>query len=411
MDKLTILKDYFGYDGLKKEQEEIIDTILEGRDAIGLLPTGYGKSLTFQIPALLFSGLTIVICPLISLMQDQVEALKDKYIKAEFINSTQDRAMQENIYKRVLAGNVKILYLAAERLLTNRLLEVALGVEVSLIVCDEAHTLLWSEDFRFALGRINEFINRLPNRPPVLALTATATNNTIERIEELLELKAPRVVIGDCDRKNIFYSIIKSKNKDDDLIKILKADKRKTIIYCLTIKSCEHVQELLSKNGINSRAYHGRLVNKSKAIIQNDFTRGRLNIIICTNAFGMGVDIPDIRLVIEYDMPASIEDFSQQTGRASRDGKYAEAILLFNLDDIKTIEYFISSIEENGRGYRVLRRIKNDRLNKMDKMLELCIGRKCIHKYIANYFGIKHNGHCGMCSNCVKVKGSKKGRI
>ena len=271
MDKIEILKEYFGYSSLKPEQERIIDTIFAGKDAIGLLPTGYGKSLTYQIPALIFDGLTIVISPLISLMQDQVIELKERFIKAEYINSLQDSYEIDSVYRQIDRGNVKILYVSAERLLTKRFIEMAMKTEISLIVVDEAHTLLWSEDFRFALGRINEFIKLLKNRPPILAVTATATNNTVDKIKKLLELKSPTLVIGDMDRKNIFYNMIVTKDKDGDLIKILTGYKEKCIIYCLTIKACLHVRELLKKINIRAMIYHGKLSGSEKKATLEDF--------------------------------------------------------------------------------------------------------------------------------------------
>ena len=404
---MDILKEYFGYNSLKPEQEEIIDNILNGKDVIGLLPTGYGKSLTYQIPALLFDGLTIVISPLISLMQDQVEELKEKFIRAEYINSLLDRYEIDSVYNDIKRGRVKILYVSAERLLTKRFIEVIQEVEVSFIVCDEAHTLLWSEDFRFALGRINEFIKLFNKRPKILAVTATATNNTIKKIKEMLELKNPYVVVGDADRKNIFYNMIVTKNKDKDLLKIFGGYNNKAIIYCLTIKACFHVREVLKKVGIDGLVYHGKLTSKDKKRTLQEFKEKKVGVVISTMAFGLGINISNIRLVVLYDIPSSIEDFQQETGRGSRDGEYAEAVMLFNLDDIKTCEYFISNIEYNNRSVKEVNRIKKDRLKKLDSMVELCFSRKCIHKKIANYFGISHPGNCNMCSSCFKGKRKK----
>ena len=213
MDKIDVLKYYFGYGKLKKEQEDIIDFVLDNNDIIGLLPTGYGKSITFQIPALILDGITLVITPLIALMQDQVRNLKDRLIPAEYINSLLSIEEQENVYKKVKLGKIKILYVSAERLESKKFKEEIKNIEISMIVADEAHTLLWSEDFRIALGHIPKFIENLNKRPKMMALTATATKETVKKITELLNLNNPKIVIGDCDRKNIFYKIVKTKNK------------------------------------------------------------------------------------------------------------------------------------------------------------------------------------------------------
>lgn len=405
MNKNELLKYYFGYDKLKKEQEDIIDNILDCKDVIGLLPTGYGKSITFQLPSLMLDGLTLVISPLIALMQDQVINLKNNSIKAEYINSLQEKEEQELIYEKLKRGKIKILYVAAERLQNKRFLSEILNINIDLLVCDEAHTLLWSEDFRHALGEIPNFILKLKKRPKMLALTATATNNTISKITELLKLNNPILIKGNPDRENIFYKIINTKDKDRDLYFYIKNKLNcHILIYCLTIKKVIHVYEYLKSKGFNVLMYHGEMESNVKKENLIKYKNYESNIIVCTNAFGMGIDIPDIRYVIEYDMPSSIEDFSQQTGRASRDGKMAEAILLFNINDIKTIEYFIENIVDDSKDIKEIKRIKNDRRTKLDNMVKLAISNRCIHKSISEYFGIKYNNKCNMCSNCVKSK-------
>ena len=402
---MQILKSYFGYDNLKEEQEKIINNVIKRKDTIGLLPTGFGKSLTFQIPALLFEGVTIVITPLIALMQDQVINLKGKGVKAEYINSLQSEDDQNIIYSRLKHNKIKILYVSAERLKSKRFLNEIEKVDIDFLVCDEAHTLLWSEDFRHALGEIPAFIKRLPKRPRILALTATATSNTTEKITKLLELDNPDVVIGDCDRKNIFYDIKKTHDKDRDLFFYLKRKQGlHGLVYCLTIKNVVHVYEYLKSKGFNVLKYHGAMDSNEKKEALELYKNNMCDIIVCTNAFGMGIDIPDIRYVVEYDLPANIEDFMQQTGRGSRDGKRAEGVVLFNINDVKTIDYFIDHIEDPEKSDKEIIKIKNDRRNKLDKMVELCMSSKCIHKSVSEYFGIKHPGKCGMCINCVPSK-------
>lgn len=402
MDKNETLKYYFGYDKLKEEQEKIIDSVLVGNDTIGILPTGFGKSITFQLPALMFAGITIVVTPLIALMQDQVMELKQKNIYAEYINSLQTREEQENIYERLLKYKIKILYVSAERLLNEEFINLIKKIKIDFFVCDEAHTLLWSEDFRKALGQIPIFIKKLAYKPKMLALTATATTKTINKIIKLLELNNPNIILNNCDRTNIFYRIIKTNNKDLELLNYIK-DKNDNhiLIYCLTIKNVIHVYNLI-KDKYNPLVYYGSLEKEKKKYALEAYRKNKSNIIICTNSFGMGINIKDIRYVIEYDIPSSIEDFVQQIGRASRDGKYAEGLVLFNLNDIKTIEYFINNIDDEQKDYNDIIDIKRDRIDKLDKVVNLCLSNKCIRKQIGNYFGFKVNKKCMMCSNCVK---------
>ena len=400
--KNEILKSYFGFDNLKPEQALIIDSILEGHDTIGLLPTGYGKSICFSIPSLILDGLTIVITPLISLMADQVNNLKKRFIKAEYINSLQTEIEKNIIYERIKRGKVKILFVAGERLLVNKFIEAIKDLEISLIVFDEAHTLLWSEDFRLSLAKVPLFINKLKKRPPILALTATATNITLAKINQLLNLNNPNLIIGNPDRLNIFYRIIKTSNKETKLLSYLSCHKEKGLIYTLTIKTCEYLYYELKELGYNVGLYHGALEPEEKKIVQEKYTKGEINLMVATNAFGMGIDIPDIRFVVEYDLPQSIEDFVQQIGRGSRDGLMAEGILLFDIRDISTNEYFIDHIKNDNITSKELAKIKLDRYKKLDKMIELALSNKCIHQMISIYFNHPHNGKCMMCSNCKK---------
>lgn len=400
--KNEILKYYFGYDSLKEEQSKIIDSVLANNDTIGLLPTGYGKSICFNIPALLLDGLTLVITPLISLMQDQVKNLKNKFIKAEYINSLQTETEKNQIYNKLLNDKIKILFVSGERLLNKRFIDIVNKIKISLIVCDEAHTLLWSEDFRQSLKYIPNFIEKLNERPPILALTATATKITIMKITDILKLNNPNLIIGDCDRKNIFYRIIKTNNKERSLLSYLSRNKTKGIIYTLTIKNAEYLYYELKELGYNVGLYHGELDSDEKKLNQINFTNGIYNLMVATNAFGMGIDIPDIRFVVEYDLPQSIEDFMQQTGRGSRDGKYAEGVLLFDIRDISTNEYFIDNIKNDSIDNHELNLIKLDRYQKLDRMIELGLSKKCIHQLISEYFSKKHPGKCNMCSNCKK---------
>ncbi len=404
MDKIEVLKSYFGFDKLKPEQEEIVDSILAGNDTIGLLPTGFGKSITFQLPSLILDGLTIVISPLVALMADQVNSLKKKGIRAEFINSLLDSSLKQRIYRKLRLGQIDILYVSAERLENDYFLSIILKLNISLIVCDEAHTVLWSDDFRISIGKINEFVKKLDKRPVLLALTATATNATVNKIIECIGLNNPKIVSALFDRKNIYYDVKRSDKKLNELIAYVSKHKDELgIIYCLTIRNCKYVYDYLTKMGFKAGYYYGTLEANEKDYMQNMFTNHEIKIMICTNAFGMGIDIPDIRYVIEFDLPSSIEDFLQQTGRGSRDGKYREAVLLFSVNDIKTSNYFIENIEINDRSAKEIELIKKSKYKKLEKMIEFATTRKCLHKYVVEYFGQKYDEkRCNMCINCKK---------
>ena len=401
MDKYYYLKKYFGFDKLKQEQELIIDSILDGNDTIGLLPTGFGKSITFQLPSLMLQGITIVISPLVALMADQVNNLKKKGIRAEFINSLLDNDEKNRIYKKLRYGLIDILYVSAERLENEYFLRIILNLDISLIVCDEAHTVLWSEDFRLSIGKINQFVYKLKKRPVLLALTATATSQTVNKIIDCIGLKNPKIVKALFDRDNIYYDVIRTDKKLNELIAFVSKHKNELgIIYCLTIKNCKYVYNYLKEMGFNVGYYYGTLEKNDKEYMQNNFSNHNIKIMVCTNAFGMGIDIPDIRYVIEYDLPSSIEDFLQQTGRASRDGKNAIALLLFSVEDIKTANYFIENIEID-KPKDELEKIKKSKYKKLEKMIEFATTRKCLHKFILEYFNQEsEKKKCMMCINC-----------
>lgn len=401
MEYIDILQAYYGFTSLKAEQKEIIDSVVEGKDTIGLLPTGFGKSITFQIPALVFEGTCIVVTPLIALMEDQVHNLKQKGIYAEQIHSLQDEMIQSQIYKRLREGKIKLLYVSAERLQTKRFIEEIKSIHVSLLVLDEAHTLTWSEDFRVALAYIPRFVESLGYRPIHLALTATATPSIIDKIKVYLNLANPKIVSADFDRKNIFYRVAKPKNKLLYLKRYIHSRLESSgIIYCMTIRSVEYLYDHLIEEGYNVGMYHGQLEAVQKEHMQKDFTDQRVKIMICTNAFGMGIDIPFIRYVIEYEIPKSLEDFSQQSGRAARDGGLAECVILFDLKDIDTANYFIENIRNKDKTEKEIQKIKKERRAQLDEMIKFCFTRKCLHSYLSSYFGQRGVRRCMMCSNC-----------
>ncbi len=404
MDIYYYLNKYFNFNKLKPEQEQIINSILNNKDTIGLLPTGFGKSITFQLPSVILDGITLVISPLIALMADQVNSLKKRGIRAEFINSLLTKEEISKVYRMIRYKTIDILYVSAERLENDYFLNVILKSNITLVVVDEAHTILWSDDFRIAIGHIGEFVKKLNKRPAILALTATATDTTIKKIINSIGLNDPLIVSALFDRPNIFYDIKRCEKKLNGLISYISNHKNELgIIYCLTIKNCKYVYNYLKEMGFNVGYFYGTLDNDEKYYMLNSFSNHEIKIMVCTNAFGMGIDIPDIRYVIEYDLPSSIEDFLQQTGRASRDGKYREALLLFNVNDIKTYNYFIENMDSLDRTKEEIEIIKKSKYKKLDKMIEFATTRKCLHRYVVEYFGQKYdNKKCMMCINCKK---------
>lgn len=393
MDKL--LKKYFGYDHFKEPQEKIIKEVLMGHDVIGLLPTGYGKSITFQIPALLLEGITIVITPLIALMEDQVGALKKKEIPAEFLNSSQTELEQAAIYQLIQKNKLKLLYVSPERLLNRKFKEMIFKIQISLVVIDEAHTILWAEDFRKAYANIRDFIENITPAPKKMALTATAPPLTVKKIVHYLGFQNPKIIEAAVDRTNLFYKVVVTKNKLAKLISYIKNKKNvKGIIYCLTRLETEKLSRILKSKGIDNRIYHGGLDSKLKSQHYQEFKDGLCTLMICTNAFGMGIDIPDIRYVINYELPQSIEDLVQQMGRASRDGAYGEGIVFFDFKDIKTIRYFIQRMED--------KTVRKEQTKKLSLMMEYCLSKQCRHQLISRYFGQKIKKCKCTCDNCKK---------
>ena len=396
MKKEEILLKYYGYKGFRNPQDLIIDSVLDGNDTIALLPTGFGKSVTFQVPALMLEGLTIVVSPLISLMVDQVNSLNKRNIPAIALNSNISLYEQRAIYKELLRGKYKLLYVSAERLQNEYFISQMKELNVSLFVVDEAHTILWGEGFREAFLYINHFVKSLNNRPIILSLTATATSNTIEKIKYYMELDNPKIVSINSDRENIFYRVIKTKDKNKQLLAYLSFNKnKKGIIYTLTRRKTTEISKFLTQNNINNVIYHGGLSVEEKKEYQESFGKNGNNVIICTNAFGMGIDIPDIRFVICYDIPSSIEDLSQQIGRAARDGAYAEGIVFFDFKDINTLNYFIESSDVNEK-------VKNDLRKKKEDIIDFCLSKKCRHQLLCSYFGNEIKRCLNKCDNCKK---------
>lgn len=390
-----ILKEYFGYDCLREPQEEVIQEVLKGYDVIALFPTGFGKSITFQLPALLLEGMTIVITPLIALMEDQVAALKKKEIAAAFLNSSQTIEEQNTIYQHISKNKIKLLYVSPERLQNFKFQQFIIEKKISLVVTDEAHTILWADDFRKSFAHIKDFIEKIDPAPKRMALTATATPLTLKKIIQYLDLQNPKIIQIDMDRKNLFFGVKRSSNKLADLLSYIKKNKDKRgIIYCLTRATTESLSLALTHKGIVNRIYHGGLEERIKFQSYQDFKDGNCRLMICTNAFGMGIDIPDIRFVIHYELPQSLEDLVQQMGRASRDGAYGEGIVLFDFRDLQTVRYFIHKIANQ--------QVKKEKENKLSSIVQYCLSKKCRHQLVSRYFGQNVKKCECKCDNCKK---------
>lgn len=407
MNKNDILSNYFGYETFREGQEQLIDSILNGRDVLGIMPTGAGKSICYQIPAMLMDGIALVVSPLISLMRDQVSSLVQSGIPAAFLNSS----LNENQYRKALSnamtGMYKIIYVAPERLFTESMMRLAQSMKISMVTVDEAHCVShWGQDFRPSYLAISAFVNALPYRPIVSAFTATATAKVREDIVRLLELENPDTVITGYDRKNLFFSVIEPENKRESLLAAIRSHyEESVIVYCSTRKTVEEVCDYLCARGYNAARYHAGLDPEERERSQQDFIHERCDIMVATNAFGMGIDKSNVRCVIHYNMPQDIESYYQEAGRAGRDGEESECILMFGKQDIVTAKYLIDNRHDPEGGIDVneremLREISHDRLQ---KMIYYCTDCTCLRSYILSYFGEVKGQPCGKCSRCATV--------
>ena len=403
-DKFDVLKEYFGYDSFRAGQEELVDALLSGRDVVGIMPTGAGKSLCYQVPALMKSGVTLVISPLISLMKDQVSALIQQGVRAAYLNQSLNAAQYRKALSNASQGMYKIIYVAPERLESQSFIAYAQGADISMIAVDEAHCVSqWGQDFRKSYLNISRFIDGLPRRPIVGAFTATATGEVREDIIRLLQLQDPFVVTTGFDRPNLFFSVIHPKNKPAELLKLMKERKGQSgIIYCSTRKKVEEVCDTLNSSGISATRYHAGLPSEERVKNQDDFVYDRKQIMVATNAFGMGIDKSDVRFVIHYNMPKNLESYYQEAGRAGRDGEDADCILLYSKADVATCRYFIDNIEDNPdlppEQNEAFKKKEEERLK---HMTFYSMTSDCLRKFMLRYFGEKHTGACGKCSNCL----------
>ncbi len=420
---LEALTRYFGYDSFRPGQQGIVEVLLAGRDVLGVMPTGAGKSVCYQIPAALSPGVTLVVSPLISLMRDQVDALNDLGLPAAFINTTQTPDEQAMVFAQATAGQIKLLYVAPERLETGRFRDFAARTPISLIAVDEAHCVSqWGQDFRSSYLGIGDFIAGLPQRPPVGAFTATATERVRQDIVGLLGLRNPAVTVAGFDRPNLYFDVVKLETKYKAAwVARYVADHpdESGIVYCATRKTTEALADTLNQMGHPAVAYHGGMSPDARETAQRDFITDKVPVVVATNAFGMGIDKSNVRYVIHHNLPESIEAYYQEAGRAGRDGEPSRCTLLWNESDIVTRRRLLDNDYENERltpeEQEIVRQSKRRLL---DGMVGYCRTTDCLHRYMTRYFGQElssnagsaagediaadssQSGKCGACSNC-----------
>ena len=402
-EKLAVLQKYFGYSEFRGAQEGLINAQLAGRDAFGVMPTGGGKSLCYQIPALLLPGITLVVSPLISLMQDQVLTLKAVGIPAAYLNSTLTPEQRRLVYRNLRMGCYKILYVAPERLTAEGFLSTAQDLTISLVAVDEAHCISqWGQDFRPSYLKIPEFLEALPRRPVVSAYTATATPAVQRDILDNLQLQNPLVRITGFDRPNLHFEVRIPESKKMTLLTLLALRKEKSgIVYCSTRKEVEGICDFLQERHFSATRYHAGLSDGERQRNQEDFLYDRKTVMVATNAFGMGIDKSNVSYVIHYNMPQSMESYYQEAGRAGRDGQNAECILLFGKKDIVTGRFFIQkTFEESVLSDEEKELVRQRDTDRLHAMIDYCQTPGCLRQYILNYFGQTGTPPCGNCGSC-----------
>ncbi len=404
MNANEILKKYFGYDSFRKGQESIIQAILSGRDVLAIMPTGAGKSICYQVPALLLPGITIVVSPLISLMQDQVKSLNEAGIHAAFVNSSLSDSQISKTLHMAEQGHFKIIYVAPERLESWEFARFAAAANISMVTVDEAHCISqWGQDFRPSYLKIIDFVDGLQNRPILTAFTATATTEVKDDILCILNLKNPQVVTTGFDRENLYYRVETIQRKDDFIVDYLAKHPRESgIIYCSTRKNVDSLFELLFKQGVPVTKYHAGLDSNTRKKNQDDFIYDRAPVIIATNAFGMGIDKSNVRFVIHYNMPQSMENYYQEAGRAGRDGEQSQCILLFSVKDIMINKFLLEKKDFTEVPIEDIELIQQRDTKRLQVMENYCRTTSCLRNYILEYFGEKTTVPCDNCGNCHK---------
>ena len=399
--KEQVLRDVFGFSSFRGGQEELIDGILAGRDVLGIMPTGGGKSLCYQVPGLVMEGVTLVISPLISLMRDQVMALKNAGVSAAYVNSSLTPNQIRLVYQNIRMGMYHIIYVAPERLLNDGFLEAIQARQISMVTVDEAHCISqWGQDFRPSYLKIVDFLRCLPVRPVVSAFTATATERVRQDIEEILELRNPIRVVTGFDRPNLRFEVRKPRRKPAAIIELVQQRRdRSGIVYCSTRKNVEEVCQRLQDAGIRATRYHAGLSDRERQENQEDFLYDRSTVMVATNAFGMGIDKSNVGYVIHYNMPQSLESYYQEAGRAGRDGAKAECLLLYSAGDVETAKFLISHPTGEADPETRQQQFLLD-MQRLEAMVGYCKTERCLRGYILDYFGQTHEERCGNCGNC-----------
>ena len=404
MNAAELLKKYFGYDSFREGQQDVIDAILSGQDALAVMPTGAGKSICYQVPALLLPGITLVISPLISLMQDQVKSLNEAGIHAAFINSSLTETQIAKALTLAARGAYKIIYVAPERLESADFLEFAVQSSISMVTVDEAHCISqWGQDFRPGYLKIVDFIDRLPVRPIVSAFTATATKEVRRDIEAVLKLDHPKAVTTGFDRENLYYRVeyASGKEKDRFVIDYISSHPGESgIVYCATRKNVDELYEKLRELPVSVTCYHAGIDNRTRKSSQEDFIYDRAQVIVATNAFGMGINKSNVRYVIHYNMPQSMENYYQEAGRAGRDGENARCILLFAAQDVMINKFLLDRKEFEGMEDADIELVRQRDIHRLHVMEGYCKTTGCLRNYILEYFGETTGAPCDNCGNC-----------
>ena len=404
MKDYEVLKKYFGYESFREGQQELITNILERHDVLGIMPTGAGKSICYQVPAVMLEGITLVISPLISLMKDQVGTLNEAGIRAAYLNSSLSYAQYRKALSLARGYTYKIIYVAPERLMSDEFLSFAKEMKISMVCVDEAHCVSqWGQDFRPHYLHIREFLKEMPQRPIVSAFTATATTQVKEDILQLLDMKDPYTITTGFDRKNLYFAVEKPKDKYQALLHYVKQHTEDAgIVYCLTRKTVEEVCDRLCADGFAATRYHAGLSDAERMNNQDDFIYDRKTIMVATNAFGMGIDKSNVRFVVHFNMPKNMESYYQEAGRAGRDGEQADCILLYSGKDVRLNQFLI----EQGSGHEDMEEAVRMELQQKEKerlksMTFYCTIPSCLRHYMLKYFGEESDGFCGSCSNCL----------
>lgn len=404
MTAAEVLKKYFGYESFREGQQELITNILEHHDVLGIMPTGAGKSICYQVPAVMLEGITLVISPLISLMKDQVGTLNEAGIRAAYLNSSLSYAQYRKALSLARGYTYKIIYVAPERLMSDDFLSFAKEMKISMVCVDEAHCVSqWGQDFRPHYLQIREFLKEMPQRPIVSAFTATATTQVKEDILQLLDMKEPYTITTGFDRKNLYFAVEKPKDKYQALLHYVKQHTEDAgIVYCLSRKTVEEVCDRLCADGFAATRYHAGLSDAERMNNQDDFIYDRKTIMVATNAFGMGIDKSNVRFVVHFNMPKNMESYYQEAGRAGRDGEQADCILLYSGKDVRLNQFLI----EQGSGHEDMEEAVRMELQQKEKerlksMTFYCTIPSCLRHYMLKYFGEESDGFCGSCSNCL----------